>query len=432
MNGAMFKFITYLQDSELVARFQRKCGLFAVEDEHRRACDQARLTEDYRNHDTTSNAALPRSRRGNGHLQGQLIGAEDHSGSSNYKDEVNGNKVDAPSGPQYQVRNVLLYYLFLVSAGLGQEVFYISFLPCIHWNLDPFLCRRLINMWTVVMYIGQVLKDMLKMPRPLSPPVVKLETRVNAEYGMPSTHAMAATAIFFTFLFSATHRFQFQFESGLLLAVVLSALVCLSRLYTGMHSALDVIGGALISVLLMLLTYPAWDAFDRLQLTSPLSPVVSVVLPFLLSYSYPELDHYSTTRGHHHHPGGGRRLLGRVLGERAARGDLRAPGGLPHPPPAADLGGAAFGGDALPDGRGSAAGHTARGEECQLVGTVLLAPGMCQRCPHAQAQRDRGPTRDRRWWAKFTRSCSTKPSGSWACSETGLLPEHSARTAPEH
>ncbi|XP_064159438.1 sphingosine-1-phosphate phosphatase 2 [Anguilla rostrata] len=297
MNGAMFKFITYLQDSELVARFQRKCGLFAVEDEHRRACDKAHLTEDYRNHDTTSNAALPRSRRGNGHLQGQLIGAEDHSGSSNYKDEMNGNKVDAPSGPQYQVRNVLLYYLFLVSAGLGQEVFYISFLPCIHWNLDPFLCRRLVNMWTVVMYIGQVLKDMLKMPRPLSPPVVKLETRVNAEYGMPSTHAMAATAIFFTFLFSATHRFQFQFESGLLLAVVLSALVCLSRLYTGMHSALDVIGGALISVLLMLLTYPAWDAFDRLQLTSPLSPVVSVVLPFLLSYSYPELDHYSTTRG---------------------------------------------------------------------------------------------------------------------------------------
>uniref|UniRef100_A0A3Q3B8L0 Phosphatidic acid phosphatase type 2/haloperoxidase domain-containing protein n=1 Tax=Kryptolebias marmoratus TaxID=37003 RepID=A0A3Q3B8L0_KRYMA len=54
----------------------------------------------------------------------------------------------------------------------------------------------------LVMYIGQVMKDVLKLPRPSSPPVVKLETRVDAEYGLPSTHAMAATAIFFTLLLS--------------------------------------------------------------------------------------------------------------------------------------------------------------------------------------------------------------------------------------
>ncbi len=56
------------------------------------------------------------------------------------------------------------------------------------------------------MYIGQVMKDILKLPRPPSPPVVKLETRVDAEYGMPSTHAMAATAISFTLLLSAQER----------------------------------------------------------------------------------------------------------------------------------------------------------------------------------------------------------------------------------
>lgn len=60
----------------------------------------------------------------------------------------------------------------------------------------------------VVMYIGQVMKDILKLPRPPSPPVVKLEMRVDAEYGLPSTHAMAATAISFTLLFSAPARLQ--------------------------------------------------------------------------------------------------------------------------------------------------------------------------------------------------------------------------------
>ena len=58
------------------------------------------------------------------------------------------------------------------------------------------------------MYIGQVLKDVLKLPRPLSPPVVKLESRVEAEYGLPSTHAIAATSIFFTLLLSAPSRVQ--------------------------------------------------------------------------------------------------------------------------------------------------------------------------------------------------------------------------------
>lgn len=58
------------------------------------------------------------------------------------------------------------------------------------------------------MYIGQVAKDILKWPRPFTPPVVKLEKRVIAEYGMPSTHAMAATAISFTLLISTMDRYQ--------------------------------------------------------------------------------------------------------------------------------------------------------------------------------------------------------------------------------
>lgn len=60
----------------------------------------------------------------------------------------------------------------------------------------------------LVMYIGQVAKDILKWPRPSFPPVVRLEKRIIAEYGMPSTHAMAATAISFTLLISTMDRYQ--------------------------------------------------------------------------------------------------------------------------------------------------------------------------------------------------------------------------------
>ncbi|KAI1235804.1 hypothetical protein IHE44_0001891 [Lamprotornis superbus] len=90
----------------------------------------------------------------------------------------------------------------------------------------------------IVMYIGQVSKDILKWPRPLSPPVVKLEMRTNAEYGMPSTHAMAATAISFSFFIATMNQYKYPFELGLAAAFVFSTLVCLSRLYTGMHTVL--------------------------------------------------------------------------------------------------------------------------------------------------------------------------------------------------
>ncbi|XP_031716566.1 sphingosine-1-phosphate phosphatase 2 [Anarrhichthys ocellatus] len=279
----MLQSLAYLHDSELVARFQKRCGLVLVEAaRHDRSRGRTRGTPVHNGE--------PRG--------GPQEGSRDHQDqNSNFKHKENGCAVSACSRPQYEVRNWPLHFLFLFSAGLGHEMFYITCLPCIHWSLDPFLCRRLVNMWTLVMYVGQVMKDTLKLPRPLSPPVVKLEPRIDAEYGLPSTHAMAATAISFTVLLSAPSRIQFQFEVGLLIALTLSSLVCLSRLYTGMHSVLDVICGALISAVILFLTYPYWETFDRFQLTSSISPIAALTLPLLLSYTYPELDRYTTTRG---------------------------------------------------------------------------------------------------------------------------------------
>ncbi|XP_016317793.1 sphingosine-1-phosphate phosphatase 2-like [Sinocyclocheilus anshuiensis] len=288
----MWGFISYLNSPELVASFQRCCGLVP-----RETCSYVSRNGLVHSNGSGKDVPVTIHRRKAEQVANGTSRA--HDSNSNYKSaslqyETQGEE---QPGPHYEVRNWLFYFLFLTSATLGHEVFYITFLPCIHWNLDPFLCRRLVNVWAVVMYIGQVMKDILKLPRPPSPPVVKLETRVDAEYGMPSTHAMAVTAISFTLLLSAQERVKFPFELGLIVAVVLSALVCLSRLYTGMHSALDVICGVVISAVIMAVSYPYWGSIDYLQLHNPLSPVVGVVLPLFLSYKYPELDHYSTTRG---------------------------------------------------------------------------------------------------------------------------------------
>lgn len=59
----------------------------------------------------------------------------------------------------------------------------------------------------------------------------------------------------------------------------------------------DVLTGALLSAAILGITFPYWETIDHFQLSSTISPVVGFSLPLLLSYTYPELDHYSTTRG---------------------------------------------------------------------------------------------------------------------------------------
>ncbi|XP_061492769.1 sphingosine-1-phosphate phosphatase 2 isoform X2 [Rhineura floridana] len=276
-----------LLGSQPVARFQRCCGLFPASE--------------------------------GGAQQAGAVGSDNHplpardvcNGCSPAKQRVrpladcttcNGSaSASASNGwedcsQEYVVKNYFYYYLFRISAAMGQEVFYITFLPFSYWSINQYVARRLIIMWSMVMYIGQVSKDLLKWPRPCSPPVVKLEKRTNAEYGMPSTHAMAATVISFTFVAATVNKYKYPLELGLMGAFLFSTLVCLSRIYTGMHTVLDVIAGSLISAILTALTYPTWDFVDHLILTSPLCPVFCIVVPLFLCYKYPKLDYYSPTR----------------------------------------------------------------------------------------------------------------------------------------
>ncbi|KAM7013764.1 sphingosine-1-phosphate phosphatase 2 [Passerculus sandwichensis] len=272
----MARLLGTLRSSQPVARFQRSCGLFPAAEEGGGGGEPA---EGPRDGGVCNGAAA--LRRPAGAAPGGVRSGRGPQGCTQ----------------KYIVKNYFYYYLFKFSAALGEEIFYITFLPFTYWNIDHSVSRRMIIVWSIVMYIGQVSKDILKWPRPLSPPVVKLEMRTNAEYGMPSTHAMAATAISFSFFIATMNQYKYPFELGLAAAFVFSTLVCLSRLYTGMHTVLDVIGGALISAVLLVLLYPAWDTIDHLLLTSPFCPLVSIVVPLVLCYNYPKLDYYSPTRG---------------------------------------------------------------------------------------------------------------------------------------
>ncbi|XP_069391713.1 sphingosine-1-phosphate phosphatase 1 [Paralichthys olivaceus] len=207
------------------------------------------------------------------------------------------NSLTGDAGQEFLIENRFLFYLFTFGTELGNELFYITFFPFVIWNLDAFAGRRLIMVWVWVMYLGQCTKDVIGWPRPASPPVVKVEMFYNSEYSMPSTHAMSGTAIPFSLFFITCGRWEYPPALGLSLALCWCLLVCVSRIYMGMHSVLDVIAGVLYSVLILLIFLPVLDLIDGFNLTCRCAPLIIISLHLGLGLFSFTLDTWSTSRG---------------------------------------------------------------------------------------------------------------------------------------
>lgn len=62
---------------------------------------------------------------------------------------------DSDQKKEYRVTNKFWYFLFVFGTALGDEVFYASFIPFWFWNIDGAVGRRVVLVWTIVMYIGK-------------------------------------------------------------------------------------------------------------------------------------------------------------------------------------------------------------------------------------------------------------------------------------
>lgn len=207
------------------------------------------------------------------------------------------NSLTGDAGQEFIIENRFLYYLFTFGTELGNELFYITFFPFVMWNVDAFVARKIIMLWSWVMYVGQCTKDLLGWSRPASPPVVKVEMFYNSEYSMPSTHAMSGTAIPFALFYMTYGRWEYPFAVGFSVALSWCVLVCVSRIYMGMHSVLDVLAGVLYSSLILLLSLPVLELTDVVVLHSAWAPLLVLGLPCVLALLCFRLDAWSTSRG---------------------------------------------------------------------------------------------------------------------------------------
>lgn len=193
----MGKLLSTLHSPQLVADFQRVCGVSVLESEPLIDNGTGKSCNDFDISKLSDTVNISKRKRKNGNktdLEKELkIGKSQsdlHSGSMKFK-----------------VTNRFLYYIFCFGSSLGNEIFYICFFPFWFWNIDGYVGRRLCFFWGLFMYLGQATKDVLRIPRPASPPVIRMEDRYALEYGMPSTHAMVGAGIPFGIFFLTKERY---------------------------------------------------------------------------------------------------------------------------------------------------------------------------------------------------------------------------------
>jgi len=198
------------------------------------------------------------------------------------------SKVSADGSRSISIRYPLLHYFFLTAAAAGNELAYIVGLPALYWFVDVPLARRVCISWTLIYFVGQSAKDLARLPRPPSPPVTKLETHYETEYGWPSTHAMVSLVLPLYMVYAAVDLgHALSLPLCLLLCFIWCASITLSRLYCGVHSVCDLVGGLLLGSCVLAVSCCIGANVDEFIIHHPFAPIAALLISTAAIWSYP-------------------------------------------------------------------------------------------------------------------------------------------------
>ncbi|XP_042513953.1 lipid phosphate phosphatase delta-like [Macadamia integrifolia] len=211
--------------------------------------------------------------------------------------------------------------LFTGLSGVVSVTFYTAFLPLLFWSGHCKLARQMTLLMAFCDYLGNSVKDVVSAPRPSSPPVRRLtatkDEEENAlEYGFPSSHTLntvcLAGYLLHYVLYSVDNRGATQALAGVTVACLLVGLVSLGRIYLGMHSVVDVLGGLVIGLVILAFWLIVNEYMDNFIVSGQNVSSFWTTFSFLLLFAYPTPER--PTPSFEYHTSFNGVVLGMVIG----------------------------------------------------------------------------------------------------------------------
>ncbi|GAB2249342.1 hypothetical protein Droror1_Dr00012701 [Drosera rotundifolia] len=186
--------------------------------------------------------------------------------------------------------------LFSVLSCVVSVPFYTGFLPLLFWSGHVKLARQMTLLMAFCDYIGNCIKDAISAPRPSCPPVRRItatkdEEEHAQEYGLPSSHTLNTVCLSGYMLYYILSQDQ-NGDSGLAFvgfsAVSLFiGLIGLGRIYLGMHSLIDIIGGLVMGLGILVFWIAVSEYIDNFIVSEQNVTYFWAALSLLLSFAYP-------------------------------------------------------------------------------------------------------------------------------------------------
>lgn len=130
---------------------------------------------------------------------------------------------------------------------LGNEEFFLLFLPIIYWCVDRRAGARLLFLFLFSAYINSAAKVLANQPRPFNYDLRVKKIVPAGGGGFPSGHTQSAVVLW------GYLAYHFRKKRIWILAGILIIGTPLSRIYLGVHFPTDIFGGYVIGVLLLFL-----------------------------------------------------------------------------------------------------------------------------------------------------------------------------------
>ncbi|KAF2458973.1 PAP2 superfamily-domain-containing protein [Lineolata rhizophorae] len=204
---------------------------------------------------------------------------------------------------QAKLRSPALDSYFALAANLGTHTAFMVTLPVLFWCGHSGYGRAQVHMLALGVFWSGFVKDMLCLPRPLSPPLQRITMSGSAalEYGFPSTHSTNAVsvALYALWLLQSTYPSDIHHpldstaaaEPSSFVPLALqflcyfyAASIIIGRLYCGMHGFFDVAVGSALGAAI---AYVEWQSAARFDgwMSGPqagLAPIIFIILAVLL------------------------------------------------------------------------------------------------------------------------------------------------------
>lgn len=189
---------------------------------------------------------------------------------------------------QDKMRSPALDSYFAYTANLGTHTFFMIFLPIQFWCGYTSVGRASVFMLAAGVYWTGFLKDLLCLPRPLSPPLARISMSGSAalEYGFPSSHSANAVSVAFYAIYTlrnSSDQDTSNLNMGLQALFYFYAVsIIIGRLYCGMHGFLDVIIGSTMGALITAFQLVYGDWLDSWVFSGSLQDIIIATLAILV------------------------------------------------------------------------------------------------------------------------------------------------------